>query len=289
LRTLCGLSTVEVARVLLVPEATMAKRLTRARQKVSRARIPLRVPAAGDLPDRVAGVCAVVHLAYTAGHAAGVGDQLVRDDLCTESRRLAVLLVELLGDQPGITPAALASAEGLLALLLLTDARRPTRTDDGGALVRLADQNRSRWRRDLIDEGRSVLQRSLARTDGRADTYQLQAAIALCHAEAPTWSDTDHAEVLRLYRILQSLHPNPVVDTNAAAANLEVEGPEATLAELDAIPEGERRHAWHTTYAEALLRGGRPGARAAFERAAASAPTAPERDHLLERAEAAST
>ena len=193
LRTLCGLSTLEVARVLLVPEATMGKRLTRAKAKIAHAGIPFQVPAAEDLAGRTAAVCAVVHLVYTAGHAAGSGDDLLRDDLCDEAVRLARLLVHLLPDQ--------VTAQGLLALLLLTDARRATRTDADGELVPLVDQDRARW--DRTPSPRAWrLDQSLVLTDGQADSYQLQAAIAACHATAPTYADTDWPEIVRLYGIL---------------------------------------------------------------------------------------
>lgn len=277
LRTLCGLSTEEVARVLLVGDAAMSKRLTRAKQKIAVARIPFRVPAAEELPARVAGVAAVIHLVYTAGHAAS-GEHLQRADLCDEAIRLARLLADLLPDQP--------TAEGLLALFLLTDARRATRTDGAGELVPLADQDRTRWDQVAIAEGTTRLARSLDATGGLADAYQLQAAIAATHDRAPTFAETDWREILRLYRILAALHPNPVVDINAAVALAEVEGPAASLVALDAVPAPARSAAWHAAQGDALQRLGRSAeAVAAFEHAAAVAPTAPERRHLERRAE----
>jgi RNA polymerase sigma-70 factor (ECF subfamily) len=276
LRTLCGLSTLEVARVLLVAEATMAKRLTRAKTKIARAAIPFRVPDAEDLPGRTAAVCAVVHLVYTAGHTAASGDDLLRDDLCDEAIRLARLLVHLLDDQD--TP------EGLLALLVLTDARRPTRTDAHGELVTLADQDRSRWDAAAIAEGIGLLDRSLQRTDGQADVYQLQAAIAACHATATTYEDTDWVEILRLYEILIELHPNPAVQVNAAVARAEVDGPAAALADLEAVPADTRGHAWHTVRADLLHRiDDQKGAVAALDQAVTAAPTGAERRHLERR------
>ena len=248
LRTLCGLSTAEVARVLLVNEATMAKRLTRAKAKIRRAGIAFRVPAAAELAGRTAGVCAVVHLVYTAGHTAASGEELLREDLCDEAVRLGRLLVDLLPDQ--------GSAQGLLALLLLTDARRSTRTDDSGDLVTLADQDRSRWDGERIAEGLALLDRSLGAGDGRADAYQLQAAIAACHATAPSFAATDWAEVVRLYDILVDLAPNPVVRVNRAVARAELDGPGAALADLDAVEVGARTFGWHVARADLLGRTG---------------------------------
>jgi RNA polymerase sigma-70 factor, ECF subfamily len=221
-------------------------------------------------------VCAVVHLVYTAGHTAGSGDELLRDDLCDEAVRLARLLTTLLPDQ--VTP------QGLLALLLLTDARRPTRTDADGELVTLADQDRSHWDREAIAEGLALLDRSLIRTEGRADVYQLQAAIAACHATAPTYEATDWAEIVRLYGILDEIAPNPVVRVNAAVARAEVEGPTSALADLDGIAPEHRSHAWHTVRADLLERlDQRDGARQALAAAVAAAPTGAERRHLERR------
>jgi RNA polymerase sigma-70 factor (ECF subfamily) len=271
LRTLCGLSTAEVARALLTTEPTMAKRLVRAKAKIARARIPYRIPDVDELPARLAGVCAVVHLVYTTGHAAAI-----RLDLCDEAVRLGRLLVELVPGDP--------LPEALLALLLLADARRPSRHDVHGDLVPLAAQDRSGWDRALVDEGLALLDRSLDRTDGQADPYQLQAAIAACHAMAPTYAATDWAEVVRLYRLLAEVHPNPVVDLNAAVAVGEAEGPGAALALLDAVPAAVRSYLWHAARGEMLDRlGDSPGAAAAFGEAAAGAPSEPERRHLERR------
>jgi RNA polymerase sigma-70 factor (ECF subfamily) len=276
LRNLCGLTTAEVGRVLLVGEAAMSKRLTRATGKIAAARIPFRVPGPDELPDRVAGVAAVVHLVYTAGHEASGGD-LVRADLCGEAIRLCRLLADLLPDQ--------VAPRGLLALLLLTDARRPARADARGELVPLADQDRTRWDRAMIAEGLAVLDASLVATDGLADPYQLQAAISACHDRAPSFADTDWAEIARLSRFLAAIHPNPMVDINAAVATGFVAGPAAGLAALDGVAEAARGHAWYAARGDLLERSGQLGeARAAFARAAARAPSGPERRHLEGRA-----
>jgi RNA polymerase sigma-70 factor (ECF subfamily) len=276
LRTLCGLSTAEVARVLLVGEAAMGKRLTRAKAKIAVARIPFRVPAHEELPERVAGVAAVIHLVFTAGHEAS-GEALVRADLCDEAIRLCRLLVDLLPDP--------VLAQGLLALLLLTDARRPARLDPGGELVPLADQDRSRWDRAEMAEGLRLLDASLTASDGVADPYQLQAAISACHDLASTFAETDWAEIVRLYRILAEVHPNPMVDVNAAVAVAHLEGPEAGLEVLEGIEPPARAHGWFAASGDLLERSGRADeARAAFRRAAELTPSGPERRHLERRA-----
>lgn len=278
LRTLCGLSTAEVARALLVSEATMAKRLTRARRKIAAAAIGYRVPGAGELPDRLPGVCAVVHLVYTTGHH-GDGEDVVRADLCAEGLRLARLVDRQLPDQPAVL--------GLLALLALTEGRGAGRVDETGDVVLLADQDRSRWDRALLSEGARALDRSLVLTGGVADPYQLQAAIAAVHAAASTYDDTDWAEVLRLYRLLGAVHPNPVVDLNAAVARAEVDGPAEALAELDAVAGAARSHHWHAARGEMFLRLGRPEeAVRAFDAALLDVPAGPggpERRHLSRR------
>ena len=272
LRTLCGLSTAEIARALLVSEQTMAKRLVRTKQKIARAAIPYRIPDDGDLPSRLAGVHAVIHLVFTAGHH-GPGAEVVRTDLCVEGIRLARLVVELMPGEP--------SGEALLALLLLTDARRPTRIDERGELVTLLDQDRSRWNRAEIDEGVALLNRSLLRTDGVADPYQLQAAIAACHSTAPSYRETDWPEIVRLYGILSEVHPNPVVDLNAAVATAEVDGPARALELLDRVDDTARSHLWHAGRAEMLLRLGRAAeAVEEFGLAHDAAPSAAERRHL---------
>ena len=220
LRTLCGLSTEEVARVLLVGEAAMSKRLTRAKRKIAVAHIPFRVPEADELPERVAGVAAVIHLVYTAGHAAGVGDAVVRADLCEEAIRLArpphrAAPRPADGRRSARAPAPHRRRAGRRGWTPpATSCRWPTRTAPAGT-------------RAAIAEGLALLNASLAATGGLADAYQLQAAIAAVHDQAPSFEATDWPEILRLYRILASIHPNPVVDVNAAVALAEVDGPAA--------------------------------------------------------------
>jgi RNA polymerase sigma-70 factor (ECF subfamily) len=227
----------------------------------------------------VAGVAAVIHLVYTAGHA-GSGAELVRADLCDEAIRLGRLLVELLPDQ--------VLGQGLLALLLLTDARRPGRLDGQGELVPLADQDRARWDRAMIEEGQRLLDRSLVATDGLADPYQLQAAISACHDRAPTFEATDWPEIARLYRILAAIHLNPMVDINAAVAVAHADGPGAGLDALDAVASTARGHAWFAARGELLEQAGRyREAQDAFGAAATVAPSGPEQRHLARRAAAA--
>ncbi len=257
----------------------MAKRLVRTKQKIAKAGIPFRIPADDELPERLSSAYAVIHLVYTAGHHAP-GDEVVRTDLCDEGVRLARLVASLL---PGD-----ATGEALLALLLYTEGRRPARVGADGSLVPLAEQDRSLWDRSLIDEATTLLQRSLERTDGVADPYQLQAAIAACHSTAASHDATDWAEIVRLYRILADIHPNPVVDLNAAVALAEVEGPTAALAALEEVDASVRSHLWHAGRGEMLLRLGRPSeAAAAFEAAATDAPSDAERRHLRSRLEVA--
>jgi RNA polymerase sigma factor (sigma-70 family) len=270
LHTLCGLSTAEVGRALLVPEATMAKRLTRARQKIARAGIPYRVPGAAELPDRLRGVAATVYLLFTEGYTRPDGGPVA-----DEAVRLARLVHELMPDEPSVT--------GLLALVLLQDSRRAARFTDG-RLVLLADQDRSRWRRDAIAEGVVLVGEGLRRTPGRPDPYVVQAAIAACHALAPSAADTDWAAVLSWYDVLLTVHDTPVVRLNRAVAVAEQEGAGAALAELSALPGLDGYPLWHATRAELLVRLDRTAqARAAFAAALALPLDAAQRAHLHER------
>ena len=277
LRTLCGLSTAEVAAVLLTSEPAMAKRLTRTRQKIRQARIPYRIPAADELPARLAAVCAVVHALYTSGHTRPSGDRLTDVDMCTEAIRLARMLLGLLPDQP--------QPQALLALLLLTEARRPARTNPRGEVVLLADQDRTRWDQVAIAEGLALLTASLDATRGQADPGQLQAAIAAQHALAPTAHDTDWVEILRLYDLLLSVQPgNSAAALGRTVALAHAHGPAAGLAALDALPPADHDHRRHAIRAELLAQQHRfDEAVEAMRRSLTTTLPEPERDHRLRR------
>ncbi len=225
LRLLGGLTTAEIARAFLVPEPTMAQRLTRAKGKIRGAKIPYRVPSEADLPARLRTVLAVVYLIFNEGYRASSGEQLVRDDLCGEAIRLGRLLAELMPDEP--------EAMGLLALMLLVDSRRSTRTGPQGELIQLSDQDRERWDEGLIAEGHSLVRRCLRQN--HPGPYQLQAAINAVHSDALTAADTDWSQILQLYDQLEEIAPTPVVALNRAVAVAEIEGPDAALALVDEI------------------------------------------------------
>ncbi|MEV0129242.1 sigma-70 family RNA polymerase sigma factor [Dactylosporangium sp. NPDC050688] len=246
LRTLCGLSPAQIAGVLLTTEAATEKRLTRARRKIAAARIPYRVPPPHELPDRLPAVCGVIHSLYTAGHAPVGGAAAYDVDACTEAVRLATLLHTLLPDQPA--PAA------VLALLLLTEARRPARLDAAGAVVTLDRQDRGRWDAALIARGITLLNASLLASSRRADAYQLQAAIAAEHARAASYDTTDWPEILRLYDLLMSVAPSPAAGLARAVAAAEAAGAGAGLTLLADLPPTPR---WHAVRAELLARAGR--------------------------------
>jgi RNA polymerase sigma-70 factor (ECF subfamily) len=235
LRLVCGLTTAEIAAAFLVPEATMAARVTRAKKKIAAARIPYRVPAAADLPDRLDAVLTVIHLLYTTGHTAPGGGALVRDDLAGRAIGLAQTVAALMPDE--------REARGLLALLLLSHARRATRTDAGGGLVLLADQDRSRWDAGAIAAGSQLVAGALrgAGRGGRPGRFALQAAIAAVHAEAPSYEATDWAEILGLYDELLAAWPSPVVALNRAVALAMVAGPAAGLAQIAALEQSDGR------------------------------------------------
>jgi RNA polymerase sigma-70 factor (ECF subfamily) len=277
LRSVCGLPTAEIAAAFLVPEPTMAQRLVRAKRKIRQAGISLALPAAEERAGRLGGVLRVVYLVFTAGHKPSAGDALVRGDLCEQAIRLARALAAL---APGD-----AEVTGLLALLLLTDARRGARVGPAGDLVLLADQDRSRWDRAKIAEGAALLGRALrARRPG---PYQLQAAIAACHSCATSAADTDWAEIAALYGALLRYEPTPVVAANRAAAVAMAEGPAAGLALLDEAAADRRLARWpqlHIARAELLGRlGRRADASRAYQAALDLAPAAPERDFIGRR------
>jgi RNA polymerase sigma-70 factor, ECF subfamily len=278
LRLVCGLTTAEIAGAFLVSEATMAARVTRAKKKIAAARIAYRVPPAPELPDRLDAVLTVVHLLYTTGHTAPAGADLVRDDLVQRAIGLARMVTELMPDE--------REARGLLALLLLTDARRATRLDDAGRLLLLAEQDRSRWDQAAIAEGTGLVVGALR--GGRPGRFALQAAIAAVHAEAPAYAQTDWPELLGLYDELLKAWPSPVVALNRAVALAMVAGTAAGLTEIAALEEqggllsGYRY--LHAAKADLLRREGRDQEAAqAYQAALALADNEAERAFLTGR------
>jgi RNA polymerase sigma factor (sigma-70 family) len=277
LRLLCGLSTAEVARAFLVSESTMAARITRAKKKIAQARIPYRVPAREELPDRVASVCEVVHLLFTTGHTAPAGAELIRRDLVERALDLARMLRTLLPANADIT--------GLLALILLTDARRGARLDEHGQLVLLADQDRARWDHEAITEGVALVREALRRRPpGR---FALMAAIAAVHDEAESWNTTDWREIVGLYDLLVALWPSPVVALNRAVAVGFADGPAAGLDALDPLTTEPQLAGYSylaAARAEFLARLGRThDARTAYEEALLLTENTVERDYLTHR------
>jgi len=275
LRTLCGLTTPEVARALLVPEATMTKRLTRAKQKIARAGIPYRVPDDHELPERLRGVLSTVYLLFNEGYGPTATP---RPALVDEAVRLTRLLRELM---PGE-----ASVLGLLALELLLDSRRDARHDADGRPVLLADQDRGRWRAELVQEGVILVGEGLRRSPDRPDPYVVQAAIAACHALAPRYADTDWTAVLSWYDVLLAVADTPVVRLNRAVAVGERDGPAAGLAAIDAVTGLDDYPLRHASRAELLARLGHTAdARAAYAAALALPQDAAQLAHLRRRAE----
>ena len=277
LRALGGLTTGEIARAFLVAEPTMGKRIVRAKRKIAEANIPYRVPADAELPDRLRGVLRVVYLIFNEGYAAAEGDRLVREELCDEAIRLGELLTPLMPDD--------AEVWGLLALMLLHDARRAARVDAGGAYVALDEQDRSRWDQDRIRRGLETLDRALRLR--RPGEYQLQAAITALQMQAPDAEATDWAQIAELYGALGALNPSPVIELNRAVAVGLAAGPAAGLALLEPLLGDaalERYQPLHAAHAELLSRAGdAEGAARAYEQAIELTANAVERAELERR------
>lgn len=284
LRLVGGLTVAEIAHAFLVPQTTMAQRITRAKAKIKAAHIPYRVPSEADVRDRLDGVLTVLFLIFNEGYLASDGEHAVRADLAAEAIRLARLVRELL---PADSPDA-GEATGLLALMLLTDARRAARVSRTGELVTLADQDRSVWDRERVEEGLGLVSDRIAAVAAGGTPpgrYQLLAAVNAVHVSAPSAADTAWDQVVALYDRLVRLDASPVVRLNRAVAVAELDGPQVALAEVDRLePQLAAYHAFHVTRAELLRRLGRgPEARAAYDRALGLTANPAERAHLVRR------
>ena len=280
LRLLGGLTVAEIAHAFLVPETTMARRITRAKAKIRAARIPYRMPSAGDIRERLAGVLAVIYLIFNEGYLATAGHDPLRADLTDEAIRLGRLLRMLLPDEGEVT--------GLLALMLLADARRTARVSHAGELVTLDEQDRGAWNRALIIEGHALVRERIAAVAAGAEPpgrYQLLAAINAVHTDAPSARDTDWSQIVALYDRLIRLDDSPIVRLNRAIAVAEVDGPDVALAEIDRLREAlDGYHAYHAARADLLRRVGRSGeSRTAYDMAIALAGNAAERAYLTRR------
>jgi RNA polymerase sigma-70 factor (ECF subfamily) len=274
LRLLAGLGTDEIARSFMVPEATMAQRIVRAKRKLHDNHASYRIPGAAELPDRLAAVLAAIYLIYTEGHTATSGQSLTRTDLSSEAVRLGRTLVELMPDE--------REGVGLLALMLLSESRRPARSNPDGTMVRLADQDRSRWDQAMIIEGHQLVRACLRR--GQPGPFQVQAAIAAVHADAPTAEATDWSQIIALYDQLYFLRPDPVVALNRSVAVAELHGPAEGLAALAAIDAGmlDTYQPYHAARADLLARAGRRHeALGAYDRAIELTTNAVERAFLV--------
>jgi RNA polymerase sigma-70 factor (ECF subfamily) len=276
LRLLAGLTTDEIAKAFLVPEATLAQRIVRAKRKLHDNHASYRIPKAAELPDRLHAVLAAIYLIYTEGHTASWGKTLTRTDLCSEAIRLGRTLGELMPDEP--------EATGLLALMLLTESRRRARIGADGMMVRLADQDRTRWERTLINEGHQLVRACLRRN--QPGPFQIQAAIAAVHADAPSAEATDWSQIIALYDQLYALHPNPIVALNRSVAIAERYGPAEGLATLAKINPAslDSYQPYHAARADLLAREGRRHeAIAAYDRAIELSTNPVERDFLARR------
>jgi RNA polymerase sigma-70 factor (ECF subfamily) len=274
LRTISGLSTGEIAAAFLVTEPTMGQRISRAKKKIATSRIPYRVPADHDLPERLAGVLAVIYLVFTTGHHAPAGEMDSSVELAVEAIRLGRLLTDLMPDEP--------EAWGLLALMVATHARSRSRRDEMGNIVLMADQDRSRWDREAIDEASGLVERILQRR--AVGPYQIQAAIACLHGNADSFEETDWEQIASLYRMLEIVQPSPVVRVNRAVAEAEAGGPRAGLDILDSVTGLESWHRYWSVRAELLRRtSDLPAAKAAYRRALECGPNESDRRFLESR------